>query len=52
MKLLTKLQSLPALLLQGFVAGGILFFTLQPLEREREAPEPVQGPSVLTTLQV
>ena len=53
MRLSKKLQSLPALVLQGFVAGGVLFFTLQPLERaEREAPTPAQAQSVLATLQV
>ena len=53
MKLLKKMQSLPALLLEGFIAGGILFFTLQPLaQSEREAPAPMQGESVLSTLQV
>ena len=53
MSLSKKMQSLPALVLEGFVAGGILFFTLQPLERaEREAPSPAQGQSVLATLQV
>ena len=53
MKLLKKMQSLPALVLEGFVAGGILFFTLQPLaQAEREAPALMQGESVLSTLEV
>ena len=53
MKLSQKLQTLPALVLEGFVAGGILFFTLQPIaEAERQAPAPMQTQSVLTTLQV
>ena len=52
MSLSKKMQSLPALVLEGFVAGGILFFTLQPLEREREAPARETGVSVLSTLQV
>ena len=48
-----KLQTLPALLIQGFVAGGILFFTLQPLEGgQRDAPSPSQSQSVIATLQV
>ena len=46
-----KLQSPTALVAQGFVAGGILFFTLQPIApSEREAPQP-SGVSVLSTLQ-
>lgn len=50
---LKKLQSLPALVLEGFVAGGILFFTLQPLaQSERESATPSNEPSVLSTLQV
>jgi hypothetical protein len=53
MNLSKKLQSLPALIIEGFVAGGILFFTLQPLERvQRDAPAPSSAPSVLSTLQV
>jgi hypothetical protein len=48
-----KLQSLPALVFQGFVAGGILFYTLQPIAAaEREAPARDSGQSVLATLQV
>ena len=53
MRLSKRLQSLPALIVEGFVAGGILFFTLQPLASvEREAPAPSNAPSVLSTLQV
>ena len=48
-----KLQSPVALVVQGFVAGGILFFTLQPIAKaEREAATPSNEPSVLSTLQV
>jgi hypothetical protein len=48
-----KLQTLPALVFQGFVAGGILFYTLQPIAAsEREAPAPAAGESVLATLQI
>ena len=47
-----KLQSPTALVAQGFIAGGILFFTLQPVaQAERESPQP-SGVSVLSTLQV
>ena len=53
MKLSKTLQSPVALIVEGFVAGGILFFTLQPLERaQREAPAPAPAESVLSTLQV
>jgi hypothetical protein len=53
MKLSKTLQSPVALVVQGFVAGGILFFTLQPIARaDREAPAPVAGESVLATLEV
>ena len=53
MRLSKRLQSLPALIVEGFVAGGILFFTLQPLASvERAAPAPSNAPSVLSTLQV
>ena len=53
MSLSKKMQSLPALVLEGFVAGGILFFTLQPIaQAERDAPAPAQTESVLSTLQV
>jgi hypothetical protein len=37
--------------LQGFVACGILFFTLQPLANDREPPS-TRGGSVLETLRV
>lgn len=53
MRLSKTLQSPVALVVQGFVAGGILFFTLQPIAlAEREAPAPAQTESVLSTLQV
>jgi hypothetical protein len=53
MRLSKTLQSPVALVVQGFVAGGILFFTLQPIAAaEREAPAPSNAPSVLSTLQV
>ena len=53
MRLSKTLQSPVALVVQGFVAGGILFFTLQPIAKvEREAPAPAQTESVLATLQV
>ena len=52
MSMSKKLQSLPALVLEGFGAGGILFFTLQPVAAAREAPAPTSEPSVLSTLQV
>ena len=53
MKLSKKLLSPTALVFQGFVAGGILFHTLQPLAlADREAPAPAVGESVLATLQV
>lgn len=51
MNLWNKLQSPFALALQGFVAGGILFFTLQPLANDREPPS-TSGGSVLETLRV
>lgn len=53
MKLWTTLQSPVALILQGFVAGGILFFTLQPLANaDREPSSATGGGSVISTLQV
>ena len=36
-----KLKSLPALVLQGFAAGAILFFAVEPLDRP--APEPASA---------
>lgn len=51
MNLFTKLQNPVALALQGFIAGGILFFTLQPLAADRE-PASTSGGSVLETLQI
>ena len=50
MRLSKKLQNPVALALQGFVAGGVLFFTLQPLQGDREPPQ-TSGGSVLETLQ-
>lgn len=52
MNLLTKLKNPVALALQGFVAGGILFFTLQPLASADREPAGTTGGSVLETLQV
>jgi len=52
MNLLTKLKNPVALALQGFIAGGILFFTLQPLEGANREPAGTSGGSVLETLQV
>lgn len=51
MNLWSKLKSPFAMALQGFVAGGILFFTLQPVAADRE-PMSTTGGSVLETLQV
>jgi hypothetical protein len=50
MRLSKTLQSPVALVVQGFVAGGILFFTLQPLQGEARAPASTGGGSVLETL--
>ena len=52
MNVWSKLQSPIALALQGFVAGGILFFTLQPLAGADREPPSTSGGSVLSTLQV
>ena len=52
MNLWSKLQSPIALALQGFVAGGILFFTLQPLAGADREPASTTGGSVLETLRV
>jgi hypothetical protein len=52
MNLLSKLKNPIALALQGFVAGGILFFTLQPLAASDREPPSTSGGSVLETLQV
>jgi hypothetical protein len=52
MKLSKTLQSPVALVVQGFVAGGILFFTLQPIAKaDREAPAPAATESVLSSLE-
>ena len=51
MKLWKKLQSPFALGVQGFLLGGLLFFTLQPLAGE-PAPAPSRdGGSMLSNLQ-
>lgn len=50
MKSLSKLQSPVALILQGFVAGGILFFTLNPLAGAERQPSTIGERSVLETL--
>ena len=53
MKFWNKLQNPIAMALQGFVAGGILFFTLQPLAgADREPPSTLGSGSVIETLQV
>ena len=52
MNLWSKLQSPIALALQGFVAGGILFFTLQPVAGADREPASTTGGSVLETLRV
>lgn len=52
MKLRKKLQSPSALVLQGFVAGAIMFLTLEPLGPGEPPPTPAAGDSVLATLQV
>ncbi len=51
MKLLKMLQSPLALVVQGFVAGGFLFFAVQPLSGGDASPPRATG-SVLSTLQV
>lgn len=40
-KLLAKLQNPFALVGQGFVLGGILFFAFQPVSSQAAAPEPL-----------
>jgi hypothetical protein len=47
----SKLQSPVALILQGFVAGGILFFTLNPPAGVERPPSTIGESSVLDTLQ-
>lgn len=51
MKISSKLQSPVALVLQGFVAGGILFFTLNPVAGTERQPRTIGEGSVLETLQ-
>ena len=51
MKTSSKLQSPVALVLQGFVAGGILFFTLNPVGGAERQPSTIGESSVLETLQ-
>ena len=53
MNLLSKLQSPVALILQGFVAGALLFFAFGPIGGGGRAPaSTVGGGSVLATLQM
>ena len=53
MKLSKKLESPLALIVQGFAAGAILFFTLQPLAgADRQPPSSPSEGSVLETLRV
>ena len=53
MKLLKKMDSPMALVVQGFVAGAVLFFTLQPLAgADREPPSAAGEGSVLESLQI
>lgn len=53
MKLWKKMESPMALIVQGFVAGAVLFFTLQPLaSADRAPPSGTGGGSVLENLQV
>ena len=50
MKTSSKLQSPVALILQGFVAGGILFFTLNPVAGAERPPSTIDERSVLESL--
>lgn len=52
MKLWSKLKSPGALVLEGFLAGALIFFTLEPLEPRTGADAPAAGGSVLSTLEV
>ena len=53
MKFWKKMESPTALIVQGFVAGAVLFFTLQPLAfADREPPSAAGEGSVLESLQV
>ena len=51
MKLSTKLQSPTLLVLQGFIAGAVVFFTLQPLSGAETPPPTAAAPSVLADIQ-
>ena len=53
MKLWKKMDSPLALIVQGFAAGAILFFTLQPLAgADRQPPSAAGEGSVLEGLQI
>lgn len=52
MNLWNKLQSPVALILQGFLLGALLFFTLQPAAGADRSPRQTTGGSVLATLQM
>jgi hypothetical protein len=52
MNLLSKLQSPAALILEGFIAGAILFFALGPIGGGRAPASTLGGGSVLATLQM
>ena len=53
MKLWKKMESPLALVVQGFVAGAVLFFTLQPIAgADREPPNTAGEGSVLESLQI
>lgn len=51
MKLSSKLQSPAALVFEGFLAGAVIFFTLQPLARADAPPPPPPTESVLSDLE-
>ena len=51
MKLRDRLKSPFALVLQGFAAGALLFFGLQPLAGNAPASAPAVDGSVLDSLQ-
>ena len=51
MKLSNKLQSPGALVLQGFLVGAVVFFTLQPLSGADTAPPSPGAGSVLSDIQ-
>lgn len=50
-RLWRRLQSPFALVVQGFIVGCVLFFTLQPLDSE-PAPVPTGGGSMLSNLEL